>query len=153
MTREELIENAAKLPKPSPEAAREYDSVRERAADAVTGELARRDDLEALIGKGNSEMMSQNHRNHALFMSSMFAGYAPRVFVETILWVFRAYRSHGFGLTYWPAQLDSWLSVLGDLMGEQAFGEIKPFYEWMLVNQAAFANLSDACLGESHVEH
>jgi hypothetical protein len=42
-------------------------------------------------------------------MVSLFGDYHPEVLVETVLWVFRAYRSHGFKLTYWPAQLDMWV--------------------------------------------
>ena len=45
-------------------------------------------------------------------MSSLLATYSPEVLVNTVLWVFRAYRAHGFNLTYWPAQLDTWVVLL-----------------------------------------
>lgn len=77
------------------------------------------------------------------FMSSLFLHYEPRVLVETVLWVFRACRNHGFKLTYWPAQLDNWLSIFRNEMSTEAHAEIEPFYHWMIVNNPAFALLSE----------
>jgi hypothetical protein len=76
-------------------------------------------------------------------MDSIFMIYSPAVLVDTVLWVFRAYRSHGFQLTYWPAQLDTWVEIFRQDLTEQTFSEIYPFYNWMIVNQPAFVALSD----------
>jgi len=65
------------------------------------------------------------------------------VLVETVLWVYRAYRSHGFRLTYWPAQLNAWMVVLKAQLSEDTFREIHPLYNWFIVNQAAFVRLTD----------
>lgn len=141
MTKEQLIESAAKLIGPDQEAAEEYDLKRETMAAELNSILGKRADLEALIGPANQEMMEQNHRNHALFMASLFKSFKPEVLVETIIWVFSAYRSHGFGQTYWPAQLDTWLTILEDQLTPPSFVKIKPIYEWMLTNIPAFNQL------------
>ena len=107
MTRQFLLEQAAGLPAVSTEAAAEYAAQHLTLAEEVTRMLGARDDLERLIGPGNRAMMEDNHRNHGRFISSLLQAFSPEVLVETIIWVFRAYRSHGFQLTYWPAQLDA----------------------------------------------
>ncbi|MEI7673143.1 MAG: hypothetical protein WCK00_13610, partial [Deltaproteobacteria bacterium] len=55
-----------------------------------------------------------------------------------------AYRSHGFQLTYWPAQLDTWVEILQRKLSTEALAEVYPFYNWMIVNQPAFTLLSDS---------
>ncbi|MBD3235472.1 MAG: hypothetical protein GF330_02070 [Candidatus Eisenbacteria bacterium] len=143
MTKHALIDSARRLPAPSPPAATEYAARVELLSAEVTRTLRERSDLDALIGPGNAAMMEQNHRNHARFMSNLLGAFDPEVLVETILWVFRAYRGHGFHLTYWPAQLDTWLVVLEDRLPADACREVRRIYDWMLVHQAAFAALSE----------
>lgn len=143
MTRDELIRSAAELQLPSPLAYREYASKGMVMAEMVSERIRVRPDMEILIGPGNLDMMLDNHRNHARFMESVFRRFDPQVLVDTVLWVFRAYRAHGFTLTYWPAQLDTWVVVMTDQMTRAAFDEIYPFYAWMIVNQPAFAVLTE----------
>jgi hypothetical protein len=142
MKREDLIESARTLPVPSPEAAREYGARRERLAEAINRAMGARRDLDRLVG-GHTAMMEDNHRNHARFMESLFLAWDPEVLVDTVIWVFRAYRSHGFALTYWPAQLDTWVSVLRENLSASTFASIYPVYHWMITQQPFFAALSD----------
>lgn len=133
-----LLETAEQLIQPSQKSAMEYEQKSEQIAAEMNSIMSERKDLEKLIGKNNQAMMEDNHRNHARFLSSVFNSYNPQVLVETVLWVFRAYRSHGFQLTYWPAQLDLWVKLLKKNLNPEAFVEIYPFYNWMLINQAGF---------------
>jgi len=143
MTREELIKSAAKLNQPSWEAIKEFSGKAEIMANILNERFAQRPDIVQLIGDGNLEMMQGNHRNHLRFMISIFSVYNSEAFTETVLWVFRSYRSHGFQLTYWPAQLDSWVEIFKNQLSPQCFDQIYPFYDWMIVNNAVFANISD----------
>lgn len=143
MTRDDLIQTASTLKTPPPEAIVEYTALRDRLAAEMNIRLGARPDLDSLIGPGNRRMMEDNHRNHARFMESLFRHYSPQVFVETILWVFRTYRAHDFQLTYWPAQLDTWVEVLRENLSAESFRAIEPFYLWMIVNQPTFAALTD----------
>lgn len=133
-----LVETAEQLIQPSQKSAMEYEQKSEQIAAEMNSIMSERKDLEKLIGNNNQAMMEDNHRNHARFLSSVFNSYNPQVLVETVLWVFRAYRSHGFQLTYWPAQLDLWVKLLKKNLSPEAFVEIYPFYNWMLINQAGF---------------
>lgn len=146
MTREELIAAADRLPHPSDKAAWEYETKAEVLALEVNRIMSARQDLDALIGPNNTAMMEDNHRNHARFMASLLQDFRPEVLVDTVLWVFRAYRAHGFQLTYWPAQLDVWLEVLNRELSPEAYESIKPCYEFMIIHQPAFAELSDEAL-------
>jgi hypothetical protein len=128
MKKEDLYKSAAKLKQPSEEAIAEFSAKADAMAIILNDRLSRRNDIVQLIGEGNLDMMCDNHRNHARFMISLFNDYSPVVFTETVLWVFRAYRSHGFKLTYWPAQLDNWVDIFKKEVSPECLDQIYPFY-------------------------
>lgn len=146
MKKETLVQSAAKLVQPSPESTEELNRKKDQMTSILNAHFLQRPDLTQLIGHGNSEMMLENHRNHIRFMCSLLGEYQPEVLVDTVLWVFRAYRSHGFQLTYWPAQLDKWVEITKNNLSKEAFDEIYPFYNWMIINNPAFATLSDQAI-------
>lgn len=143
MDLKDLVRSAEALKQPPIEAAEAYDDKQEALAKAVTTALSARPDIERLIGVGNDAMMADNHKNHARFLNSVFRSYHPETLVQTVLWVFRAYRAHGFHLTYWPAQLNAWLDAMRAQLDASQVAALEPFYDWMLVNQPAFATLSE----------
>ncbi len=143
MDKERLLQSARGLRQPSEAAAEEYGAKWKELAGKVTKMLVEREDIDRLIGPGNTAMMVDNHKNHGRFMESLFLSYSPARFIETILWVFRAYGAHGFRLTYWPAQLNAWLEVMHEGLTRETYLQLAPFYEWMLVEQPAFAALSE----------
>jgi len=91
-------------------------------------------------------MAEDNNRNFPRFMTSLFLDYKPEVIVETVLWVFRAYRSHGFQTTYWAANLNIWVELLKKELTPEAFKEIYPFYNWLIVNIPVFVSITDTDL-------
>ncbi|MDK2977747.1 MAG: hypothetical protein PWP52_461 [Bacteroidales bacterium] len=99
-------------------------------------------DINDLVGEDNLDMMKDNHANHVRFMVSIFKNFDPEVLTDTVLWVFRAYRSRRFHSNYWAAQLNSWIEILKKELSEQTFKEIFPYYEWMQVNIPVFVKLS-----------
>ena len=64
--------------------------------------------------------------------------------VETVLWVFKAYRSHGFKLTYWSAQLNAWLQIIEKELTPASYKAVLPFYNWLVVNIPIFSKLTDS---------
>ena len=119
MTREELLTTAKELKQPPRDAADEFGAHREQLAAEGNRRMGARPDLERLVGAGNEAMAQDNNRNFARFMESIFRHYQPEVLVETVLWVFRAYRSHGFQTTYWPANLDTWVEMLREQLTKE----------------------------------
>ncbi|HBE87753.1 MAG TPA: hypothetical protein DDW67_01235 [Elusimicrobia bacterium] len=126
-----------------PEAAEEYGRKAAKMAGAVTERLLARPDLESLIGKNNSEMMKDNHANHARFIESMLRNFDAETMTDTVLWVFRAYRSHGFHDSYWAAQLNQWHAVLRENLSDNTLRAVLPLYDWMQVNIPAFSALAE----------
>ncbi|MBU1369900.1 MAG: hypothetical protein KJ578_10045 [Bacteroidetes bacterium] len=143
MEKKDLIETASLLTKPSDEASADYVSKGNKMVNMLNEKLSQRSDINHLIGERNLDMMFDNHQNHLRFMSSMFKDYNPVVFAETVLWVFRAYRSHGFKQTYWPAQLNNWVEIMKTELKPASFDEVYPFYHWMIVNTPHFSVMSD----------
>lgn len=143
MTKEDLMQSATELSQPGAGALEEFIGKEDVLLVSINEHFKNRSDLNQLIGEGNLEMMRNNHHNHLRFMASLFGNYQPEVLVETVLWVFRAYRSHGFRLAYWPAQLDTWVEIFKKELQQQHFSEIYPLYNWMIVNNPQFAKLSD----------
>ncbi|WP_273266591.1 hypothetical protein [Flexistipes sinusarabici] len=141
--KQQLLNSAKKLQQPSESAATEFSHKREQLAVKGSQLLSERNDMEKLVGKGNKQMSEDNNKNFARFMESMFSGYDPNVLVETVLWVFRAYRSHGFQTTYWAANLNIWIEMLKNEMSEETFNELYPFYNWLVVNIPVFVKLTD----------
>jgi hypothetical protein len=153
MTKDNLINSAQKLNQPAIKIAAEFGEQRERLAAAANQKMLARPDLEKLIGPGNQLMMEDNNRNFARFMESIFYDYKPEVLVNTVLWVFRAYRSHGFKSTHWPANLNVWIEIMRQELSPEAFGALYPFYNWLIINITLFVKLSDGQLDAGQSKH
>ena len=112
----------------------------------MTDTLLARSDLDSLIGIGNRQVMKDNHRNHGRFIASMLSSFDPGLLVETILWVFRAYRSRGFEAKYWPVQLEAWLEAIKANLSTESSDEIERLYMFMLNNTPGFTAITDSPL-------
>ncbi len=149
--KELLQKSAEQLQKPSKKSTEEFVQKSEKLAAEMNRIMTARKDVVKMVGENNLSMMEDNHRNHARFLSSVFTNFQPTVLVETVLWVYRAYRAHGFNLSYWPAQLDQWVELFKSELSEDCFKEIYPFYNWMIINQPAFVIESDKVLADGEI--
>lgn len=143
MTRDDLVLSTKRLRAPTAEAMEEFAAKREQLAAEVNRKMAERPDLEKLVGRDGKRMSEDNNRNFSLFMESLFLGFQGDVLVDTALWAFRTYRSHGFQPIYWPANLSTWLQVLKEKLSPKTFEEVSPFYEWLVVHVPVFTKLTD----------
>jgi len=153
MDRNFILESAKKLKQVSRKSAEEYSEKSEMLIAKINELMIERADLEKFIGEDNIAMMKDNHANHVRFISSMLKMYNPEVLTDTVLWVFRAYRSHGFKTNYWATQLNAWILVIHQLLSKESFNEIYPIYEWMQINIPIFVKLSDEKLEASNSLH
>lgn len=140
---EQILKTASELALPPESALQEFSLKREHLTALANKIMADRSDLEKLVGKGNRQMAEDNNRNFARFMESMFTEYNPVVLVETVLWVFRAYRSHGFQTIYWAANLNVWVDLLKQELSGPAFDALYPFYNWLIINIPIFVKITD----------
>ncbi|MFW5793831.1 MAG: hypothetical protein ACOCWC_06060 [Bacteroidota bacterium] len=148
-----LLETSNQLKHVSSASAEEYQQKAEHLIAQMNSLMLGKADIESLVGKNNLDMMKDNHANHVRFMASIFKNYNPEVFVETVLWVFRAYRSHGFTTNYWATQLNSWIYLLKEVLTSESYTEIYPYYEWLQINIPVFVKVSDEKLDASQSLH
>ena len=142
-TRADLVRTASQIPPFSPETAKEFETKREAIVSEMNTLMLARADLDTLVGANNREMMQDNHANKSRFIHAMLGHFDPEELVDTVLWVFRAYRSHGFTDAYWPAALNTWLAVMGRELSPEAYANILPLYDWMIVNIPHFVGIAD----------
>ncbi len=138
-----MLKTAQKLRPPTEKSAQEFSEKIELLVDRMNQLMLNRRDIEELVGQCNDELMKDNHSNHARFMESVFVNFEPEILVDTVLWVFRAYRSRNFGSTYWSAQLNGWITIFKEELSDNTYNEILPFYKWMQVNIPVFNLLAE----------
>lgn len=148
MERSLLVDSIKNLSNVSKQSACEYFEKSEELAAQMNIAMVSRPDIETLIGKNNLAMMKDNHSNHTRFIASILKNRNDEVLIETIIWVFHAYRSHGFTTSYWAAQLNSWIEILRNNLSPECYKEVYPYYEWMQVNIPVFVALSNEKMAE-----
>lgn len=147
-----LYDSAEKLKQPQKKFAKDFEKNQYKFAELLNNNMSSRKDIEKLVGKGNLDMMQDNSRNLFRFMSSMFLEYDPKVLVNTLLWVFRAYRAHGFKIIFWSANVDTIAEILSKELSEEAKKEILPFFDWIIINIPKFVDITDKQLKEDSKE-
>lgn len=153
MDKKYLLETARAIKQVDPEIAEEYAQRSNELIDRINKSMMNRPEITELVGKDHLGMMKDNHANHVRFITSILKHYNPEVFVDTVLWVFRAYRSHGFSSNYWATQLNAWISILEETLSEESFHQIAPYYEWMQIHIPIFVQLTDADPDAPHSLH
>ena len=143
MTKEQLILSANSIHLPSLEAQKAYENHQEALAEKVTDMMLSRDDIEKLVGVSGKDMMRDNHKNHARFISHLFKEFSGSVLVDTVYWVFKNYKSHGFSRIYWSAQLNCWLKAMKEILKPSDYDELSPLYDWLIINLASLQDLED----------
>jgi len=153
MDKNRLLKTAAQLKQVSPKCAEDYHQKSAKLITAMNEAMSQRSGIQNLVGHNNIEMMKDNHANHVRFIGSILKNHNAGVLVDAILWVFRAYRSHGFTTDYWDVQLKVWVGLLKELLTPECFDEVYPYYEWMQINIPSFVKNSDEELVVSNALH
>ncbi len=142
MNYEYLNTTAKKLPPVGNNAISEYHIKLESLVAAINMHMTSLENLQELIGKNNVAMMKNNHANHMLFIHSILKYPNSEVLVDTLLWVFKTYRSHGFSVNYWVEQINAWQDILKVQLSEEAYNQILPLYKWIQENIPLLEKLS-----------
>ncbi|PWD98614.1 hypothetical protein [Marinilabilia rubra] len=143
MTKDVLTESANHLSQACCETIEEYKNKSSLLVSKMNASMLKKSNLINIVGSDNIEMMKDNHANHVQFISSILKYKNTAVLIETIIWVFRTYRSHGFSIEYWSVQLNEWINILKEELSQNIFDEIIPYYKWMLLNIPSFVLLSE----------
>ena len=143
MNKEELLRTAALIPQATQSDLAEHAAQRDEMVAKLNTIMLDRPDITELVGENNLALMQDNHANHARFVESYLQNPNPEMLVETVLWVFRSYRSRGFQPSYWSAQLNNWVELLKKELSPEGLKPVYPLYHWMIVNLPVFTLLSD----------
>jgi hypothetical protein len=104
----DILVSCSAIPKISPEAAETYAQASDRLLDHVNKQLESHPKIKELIGRNPLDLMHNNHKNHASFMTTVFRINSFELLARTIPWVYRAYHARGFLYEYFPAELIAW---------------------------------------------
>ena len=135
--------NISELPEVSREATRDYVENTDKLIEMVNNDLKKRDDLEELIGNNSVQVMVDNHENHARFMANVFKLNNYEMLLDTIVWVYRTYRRHGFSYDYFPVELKAWSRTVERELGSRSANQINRIYSFMLDNHERFVELAE----------
>ncbi len=127
----ELSKEIAGLPEIPSRVAQAYKDRLGEMVEKVNIDMSSRADIRMLIGDNPMSMMFDNHNNHARFMSNVFLLNEYGLLVNTVPWVYRAYRHHGFAYEYFPVHLQVWQQVLKEFLGPDTAAPLVRVYEWM----------------------
>jgi len=112
-------EITSNLEKITLKAAEEYKEKMNTLIKEVNENLSQRDDLMQLIGNNPIKKMKDNHENHAGFMYNSFKVKSEELFINTIIWVYRTYKNHGFSYQYFPVELKAWKSAVNNNLSSE----------------------------------
>ena len=146
-----LIDMAKEIKQIDQACIEEYTNLRNDLVSKINSIMTNRSDINDLIGENNIDMMKDNHANHARFVQSILSNYNPEILVDTVGWVYRAYRSRGFHSTYWAAQINAWITILKESLSQETFQAIYPLYNWFSITIPHFTNMSDQELSNYHI--
>lgn len=141
---QELINESEILPMIPTAAAKAYDARKGLLIERVNQAFSAKSDLERLIGKLDAvEMMYDNHRNHAMFLTTVLHLSAFRLLASVVPWVYRAYRNHGFSFDYFPVALNAWKAAIKIELGEREASAVLPVYDWMIERHERFVSVAE----------
>lgn len=113
-------------------------------ARRVDANLLARDDLDRLIGANPLQVMRDNHDNHVRFITNVLALSSYQLLEQTLPWIYRTYRHHGFSYAYFPAELRAFCDAVRDELSAEHAAEIIAVYEWMLARHESTIAAAEA---------
>lgn len=137
-----LIESLSDVQAVSADAAESYGKEAKGLVNHVNNELEARPDILELIGGNPIELMRNNHRNHAAFMTTVFKIGNYELLARTVPWVYRAYRARGFSYDYFPVELAAWKRAAESGLDCAHSAEIARVYDWMICHHGEMIQLS-----------
>ena len=110
----------------------------------VDDKLSSMSGIHALIGNNPMQVMFDNHKHHAAFMSTVFSIGNYELLCKTVPWVYHAYHSHKFSYDYFPLELKAWQEAIKKHLDNNSVEAIMKIYDWMIDNHEQFAILSES---------
>lgn len=100
------------------------------------------DGIRDLIGNNPLTMMLANHRHHLSFMTTVFSINHFELLVKTVVWVYRAYHSHGFKYCYFTFELNAWIEAVNSISAAVSMKPVVDVYRWLIDHHDDFCALA-----------
>lgn len=139
---EKLLKDIKDLPTIPAESAKAYHEYMGFLVEEVNKNMSSRKELATLIGKNPLNIMFDNHKNHAAFMSNVFYFNNYYLLVRMVPWVYRTYYNHGFSYEYFPAHLRVWQQLIEKYFSSHIGNPLFKVYEWLLSHHQDFISLA-----------
>lgn len=140
---DKFIDEARRLPTISLNSAQSYQTMLDPMVEQVDIRLTALKNIDTLIGHNPLQLMYDNHRHHGIFMATVFHLNGYELLARTLIWVYRAYSSHGFSYDYFPQQLMAWQKAIEQLLPDNQNSGILGTYDWVLKNHETIIRLSE----------
>lgn len=131
--KEETIPQNNSWPAPVPgTAAAEYEERRAELVAAVNRAMDADPLVDSLIGGSPRDLMYDNHRHHAEFISNVLRFSQFELLDRVLPWVYNSYHSHGFSYDYFPKALAAWQNAVRSVLSPRSQPPVLAVYDWML---------------------
>lgn len=142
MNIDDLIEETRQLPIIPLAESTQYKNAQSLLIQYVNDSMAARSDINDLIGHNPHQVMYENHKNHASFMTSVFSVNHYEMLVRIVVWVYRAYHAHSFSYDYFPIALNAWIKAIDSVIVYRQMNSVKSVYQWMIKHHDDFIDVS-----------
>ncbi|MEG6586309.1 cobalamin B12-binding domain-containing protein [Dendrosporobacter sp. 1207_IL3150] len=139
-----LIEDIRSLPPVSNHAALQYELNHNDLRLCVSRNMEHRTDIKELIGFNELSAMQEFHLNHARFMVNVLHLNSFELLGRVFIWVYRAYRSHGYSYEYFPIALSAWKDAINHHIEAESAAEIIAVYDWLIKKHDIIINIVES---------
>ena len=138
-----LLASCSELSRISSAAAEAWAQASDNLLEHVNNQLALNPKIKELIGRNPLDLFHNNHKNHAMLMTTVFRANSFELLVRTTPWVYRSYHSRGFSYDYFLVELIAWQIAIRECLDSQNHkDEILTVYKWLIQHHEQMIQLS-----------
>lgn len=140
---EAILKSTQTIRSVSGPAAIEYEKKQDVLRQYIDQRLLVHEQLRQILGSNPVQLLLDNHKYHARFMSNVFQLNSYVLLVRIVVWVYRSYHRQGIAYDYFPWELKQWMEAVRQELSEAAAQEILPVYAWMLSQHDNFVSAAE----------
>lgn len=123
-------------------AAAAYESAQEVLTRHVDKLILQHPEIERLLGGNPTELLENNHRNHAGFILEVMKLNDFELLARTLPWVYSTYHNQGIDFDYFQIELRAWSDAIKSEIDGSLASPLIQLYEWMILQHQKNIELS-----------
>lgn len=108
-----------------------YKNTMQDSIEYVNKQIKLREDFSILTGSNPTNMIEDNHQNHAHFMYNIFLTKDTQNMFDTYIWAYNTYHSRGFVFRYFYLELAAWKESL-EHIDKDSLSSIIELYDYLI---------------------